>query len=228
MKDGDSVKNTPQIKPRKAEKQDGVVLLMVLLLVVLFSGLGLLAMRHTQGDLRSSGAYLNSTQAAAAAESAIMMVATDMRRNWQYPNESSCLNYYNRFQQAMYNSENEKIKIGFSDVFNTSDAACEHRGRVPLNALRGAAPLALTGGPLSHGYADVQLYQTAPEIAPPPPGFSSDDEASTYDWYYFTVTAEAAYGYGPSLGENDALTVKGSAVVRSHMKIGPVDSIGSN
>lgn len=224
-------------KPRSRKGEEGVVLLMVLLLVVMFSGLGLLALRHTQGELRSSGAYMDSTQAAAAAEAAVVMVATDMRRNWRYPNASNkCLNYYAKFQQAVENNAQENIKIGFSDVFNTSDD-CSHIGHLPVSVLNGGEALALTGGPLAQGFADVTLSQDAPRMAPPPPGYSSDDEARTYDWYYFTVTSRAEYGYGAEavsetdtdIEESDEVTtVRGNAVVRSLMKIGPVDSIGAN
>jgi hypothetical protein len=203
-------------------------LLMVVLLILMFSGLGLLAMRHLQGELRSSGAYMDSTQAAAAAESAVMMVATDMRRNWRYPNDANkCLNYYSSFQKAMVTGQVNDIQIGFSDVFN-QDADCSHIGHVPLSTLNGKAPLAVTGGPFSSGYADVELSQVAPEIAPPPPGFSNDDEARTYAWYYFTVTGRAIYGNGEGLTNPASPIVRGSAVVRAHMKIGPVDAVGSN
>ena len=212
-------------KRRKGE--EGVILFMVILLVVMFSGLGILAMRHTQGELRSSNAYMDSTQAAAAAESAIMMMATDMRRNWRYPNQSSCLNYYARFQEATANQLPAPITTAFSDVFNPGDAECENIGYVPEAGFRGASPLAATGGPLNNGYASVSVSQAYPIVAPPPPGFSSDDAARTYDWYYFTVTSQAAYGFGSdsvSPANNDGI-IRGNAVVRSHMKIGPVDSL---
>jgi Tfp pilus assembly protein PilX len=236
MKETFIVQRATMGQKRNHKGEEGIVLLMVVLLILMFSGMGLLAMRHLQGELRSSGAYLDSTQAAAAAESAVMMVATDMRRNWRYPNSANtCLNYYAKFQQAMETGQISDIQTGFTDVFN-QDGDCSHIGHVPLSTLNGSAPLALTGGPLSSGYANVDLSQAAPEIAPAPPGFSSDDEARTYGWYYFTVTSRASYGYGSSTAteaDTDSETdadpiVRGSAVVRAHMKIGPVDSIGSN
>ena len=210
---------------RTRRGEEGVVLLMVVLLVVMFSGLGLLALRHTQGEMRSSGAYLDGTQAAAAAESAIIMAATDMRKNWRYPNSANtCVNYYTRFHQALVGSTQTGIQTGFSDIFNSADN-CEHLGTLPVDSLNGTSPTALTGGPLVHGYSSVQLTQDAPRIAPPPPGFSSDDQARTYDWYYFTVTGRAQYGYGP---DTTVSAVRGAAVVRAHMKIGPLDSIDVN
>lgn len=217
------IENRRQSVPRR-KGEEGVILLMVVLLVALFSGLGLLAMRHTQGELRSANAYLDATQASAVAESAIMMVATDMRSNWRYPNESPCLNYYAGFSQAGNTATD--IELGFSDIFNSSTDTCEE-GKVPLERLSGATPLALTGGPLAYSYADVSISQAAPVIAPPPPGFSNDDESRTFDWYYFTVTSRATYGY-PSTGltaAGEERVIRGEAVVRSHMKIGPVDSI---
>ena len=215
-----------QTAGRRRQGEEGVILLMVVLLVALFSGLGLLAMRYTQGELRSANAYLDATQASAVAESAIMMVATDMRSNWRYPNESPCLNYYAGFTKAVQGGTVADIELGFSDRFNTDKDVCE-KGKVPFANLKGEAPLAITGGPLSSSYADVTLSQDAPVIAPPPPGFSSDDESRTFDWYYFTVTSRAQYGYTWSgLSEaGEERVVRGQAVVRSHMKIGPVDSI---
>jgi Tfp pilus assembly protein PilX len=212
---------------RRQKGEEGVVLFMVILLVALFSGLGILAMRHTQGELRSANVYMDSSQAAAVAEAAIMMVATDMRRNWRYPNATACVNYYTRFQQAIQSNQTNDIQIGFSDVFN-NDANCANIGTVPVAGLQGAAPLAETGGPLSNSYAAVTLTQAAPMIAPPPPGFSSDDENRTYNWYYFTVTSRAAYGYGSSSVSptvRHPKIIRGEAVVRSHMKIGPVDAL---
>ena len=217
---------------RRRRGEEGVILFMVIMLVVMFSGLGLLAMRHTQGELRSANAYMDSTQASAAAESAVMMVATDMRRNWTYPNLSDkCLNYYSRFQQASYNSVISNIQTGFSDVFDTAVSGCNFMGTVPFAGLNGTAALADTGGPLAAGYAAVKLTQDWPQMAPPPPGFSSDDEARNYAWYYFTVTSQAAYGYDfsgggspVSLPVSDGI-IRGNAVVRSHMKIGPVKTL---
>ena len=226
---------------RRRRGEEGVVLLMVILLVVMFSGLGLLAMRRVQGELRASGAYMDSTQASEAAETAVMMVATDMRRNWRAANDpSKCENYYAQFHNALLSGNFDNIKTGFSDVFNHGDdRPAESLGKLPVASLNGTAPTALTEGPLSHAYADVSLSQTAPQPAPPPPGFSADDQSRTYDWYYFTVTSQAHYGFGGASRtvevdtegdtELEAITaIDGNAVVRVHMKIGPVDSIQSN
>jgi len=233
-------------KSRRRSGEEGVVLLMVILLVVMFSGLGLLALRHVQGELRSSSAYMDSTQAAAAAETAIMMTATDMRRNWRIMNDpDKCPNYYDQFGLALQAGTTGNIKTGFSDIFNgASDCPTESLGKLPVASLSGTAPTALTltgdgAGPLAHGYADVDVSQISPQRAPPPPGFSADDASRTYDWYYFTVTSRARYGYGGGSlvvttdtdGDTDTegvSSMEGNAVMRAHMKIGPVDSLQSN
>jgi Tfp pilus assembly protein PilX len=69
---------------RKRGKEGGLVLLMVLLLVIMFTGLGLMAMRHTQGEIRSSGAYMDSLQASALAEGALAMAVTDIKENYSF------------------------------------------------------------------------------------------------------------------------------------------------
>ena len=222
------------------------MLLMVILLVLMFSGLGLLALRHVQGDLRASSAYMDSTQSSALGETAVMMVATDMRRNWRVKNDpDKCDNYYTQFHTAYLAEKKTDIKTGFSDVFNHgADCPAEMLGKLPVASLNGTAPTALTGmdkswSPLAHGYADVTLSQDEPQLAPPPPGFSADDNGRTYEWYYFAVTSRAKYGFGGASkiietdtdGDTDteAITgIEGNAVVRAHMKIGPLDSFQSN
>ena len=57
--------------------QEGAILFVVMLLIIMFTGLGLLAMRHTRQELRSTGAYFDNMQAASLAESALAMAATD-------------------------------------------------------------------------------------------------------------------------------------------------------
>jgi hypothetical protein len=225
--------------PRRRKGEEGAVLLMVVLLVVVFSGLGLMAMRYTRGELRSAGAYMDSAQAAAAAEAAILMVATDMRRNWRASNsEATCKNYYDQFQEKVQEAASNDdtvasdFAVGFSDAFN-QEGDCSHAGSVPFDFLRGetGAPLALTGGPMASGFASVQLSQAEPQLAPPPPGFSSDDESRTYEWYYFSVRSLAAYGphaeYGSETTPAPSVT-RGHAEVRAEMKIGPIDAIRSN
>ena len=61
----------------RAEGQEGAILFIVMLLIIMFTGLGLLAMRHTRQELRSTGAYFDNMQAASLAESALAMAATD-------------------------------------------------------------------------------------------------------------------------------------------------------
>lgn len=245
-------------------------MLMVVLLVIMFTGLGMLAIRHTRGELRSAGAFMDSAQAAAAAETAVLMVATDMRRNWRRQNDRCPDSYYTAFQRAIddeaLNPDNSdtdpdndmsinEITIGFSDSFNHAgygDNTCDHKGGVPVPGLvpkendEGVSlpaalygPLAATAwgtdvngdpvgvGPLAAGFGEVHIKQGHPIIAPPPPGFSSDEENRTYDWYYFSVTCDAMYGPESALETGARSAVRGRATVRSYMKIGPIDSIGS-
>jgi hypothetical protein len=192
------------------------VLLVVLLLVIMFTGLGLLAMRHTQFELRSASSYLDSTQAASLAESAIAMVATDMRRNWDIPPGN---NYKTQFAAATVNSG---LKLHFSPKL---DPGMDHdAGVIPDNELSGKTPLALTPT-LSGAFSDIALEQRSPILAPPENGFSTTNDNRNYDWYYFEVRSEASYG-APLTNATTALYARGRASALSRIMIGPITAIG--
>jgi hypothetical protein len=199
--------------------EEGVVLLLVLLLVIMFTGLGLLAMRHTQGELRSASSYMDATQATEAAEAAIMMAATDMKHNWSATSDcASRINYATAFLNARNSGQRDGITVPFSDRFSQTcdpDAGPE---LMPDPGLNGTEPLAKTDM-LSRAFAKVSLEYSTPVPAPPPPGFSTDIEGLTYCWRYVSTRSEAQFGYGAT--EASKVT-SGNAVVSSHMKIGPV------
>ena len=225
---------TRGMRHRKGEQ--GVILLLVVLLVVVFSGLGLLAMRYTRGELRSAGAFMDSTQAAAAAEAAILMIATDLRKNWIEENdEATCPTLKAQFTLEIFEAVAEDkmvdldIAVGFSDAFN-QQGDCSHAGGVPFGFLQGHedAPLAITGGPLDSGYANVELTFSEPIEAPVPEGNVIEGLEETMIWYYFTVTSVAHYGPHADIGTeaNPAPAVtRGRAVVRADMMIGPLSKI---
>ena len=99
--------------PRKSEA--GVIMLLVVLLVVMFTGLGLLAMRHTRGELRSGGAFRDSVQAESAAEAGILMVATDIRANWASVSASGCDSYYKQVQVP----DRKSTRLNYSHIQKT-------------------------------------------------------------------------------------------------------------
>jgi Tfp pilus assembly protein PilX len=207
-----------QGKERHLERQEGMVLLMVLLLVLLFTGLGLLAMRHTQGELRSAASYMDSAQATEAAEAAVMMAATDMKINWD--RNHACQNYKTRLCDDPNNGVvRTGIPVTFSRRFDSS-GSCDTG--VPDPGLSGAEPLAETDA-LSTNYAEVNLTFAAAERAPAPPGNSNDlnseTEHQTYGWFYITATSAARFGADPTLYP---MAPSGRAQVTSNMKIGPI------
>ncbi|MDD5306824.1 MAG: hypothetical protein PHU25_05835 [Deltaproteobacteria bacterium] len=206
----------PHSKHGRRERQDGAILLVVLLLVIMFTGLGLLAMRHTQFELRSAGSYLDSTQAASLAESAIAMVATDMRRNWDIPPGD---NYKTQFTTSTLQSG---IHLRFSPKL---DPGMDHdAGVIPDDELSGRTPLALTPT-LSAAFADIAIEQRSPILAPPEKGFSTTNDNRNYDWYYFEMKSEASYG-APLTNAASALYARGRAAALSRIMIGPITAIG--
>lgn len=216
----------------RPRQQSGLVLLTVLLLVIMFTGLGLLAMRHTTGELRSTGAYLDSTQAAAVAEAAISMVATDVRLNWDHPPGvagggcDTYLNYRAQLNQNLGNSgsdagvgtDNENIRLNFSPTFDVNCASAA--GKLPDSRMSNGAPLAQTAA-LGNAFADVTVFHRQPILAPATAraGYThSSDDNLTFDWYFFEVTSKAEYGALQSVSTR----AKGEAIARSRMVIGPL------
>lgn len=205
---------------RTEKGQRGIVMLVIMLLILMFTGLGLLAMRHTQGELRAAGAYQDAAQASDAAEAAIALAATDMRLNFDRINSTGCANYANQFTQATTEVD---IPISFSEVFD--DGSC-NTSRVPVAGLNGGA-IARTAQ-LANMRALVVATQDRPSIAPKPPGYStSSDDPRTYEWYYFSVKTDAQVGQGDILTvDTDDLASRmyaaGHATARARMVIGPL------
>ena len=202
---------------------------MVLLLVVLFTGLGLMAMRHTCSELRSAGAHLDKVQAGLLAEAAISMVATDMRLYWdvgcggmesyqeQYPAQFGIID--------ITSSETERRKLKFSSVFDGGDTNCPTpAGQVP--GLLPGTPIAHTASLTGSAFANVELFHRKPICAPAPAGYS-DPGNNTVGNYWLTVESVASYGAPvPVDADENYEIVQGMAVARSRMKIGPVASMG--
>ncbi len=197
------------------------MLLMVLLLVLMFTGLGLLAMRHSQGELRSAASYADSFQATEAAEAAILMAATDMHENWNLVNQDCGSYKYFLCDTPAYVGQPD-IQVPFSTRYDR-DGDCT--AVVPEPGRNGTAPLAATGT-LSTNYAQVNITYTAAERAPSPPGYSNDQDNSnsqnnTVGFFYVSATSTGTYGADPTSAFAH-LVPSGQAQVTSHMKIGPV------
>jgi len=211
-------KNRPPNRFRN-KQQRGMILLFVTLLVVMFTGLGLLAMRHVRAELRSAGAYMDSLQAAAAAESALAMVATDMRENFSTSGQT-CTSYHEQFNAAEENGL-ARFQTHFSSEFDAAGTCVA--GVVPNPVLSGSPTADTTA--LSAAEANVTITHDGRIRAHSALGSEIvDDTNTTQCWYYYTTSATANYGEQATLASDAGVTplwVRGHAVARARMYIGP-------
>ena len=204
---------------KRCEQQEGIVMLLILLLVLMFTGLGLMAMRHTRGELRTTGAYLDNLQAAALAEAAIIMTAADMRLYWDYgcknlsdpDNPNNDIDY--EYQYRNFYSGSPDRQMSFSPAFQGGDPdnCTAGTGQLPDPRLNGQLPLAITES-LSFPRASVTVTHKPYECAYVMEGDSGETDR-TFDYYWITVEAEADYGE-PS---NAPLVSLGHAKARARM-----------
>ncbi len=228
---------------KRGEGQDGSVLFVVLLLIIMFTGLGLLAMRHTRQELRSSGAYKDNSQATALAEGALAMLATDLKKSADYYGANFALTDYQTFHgDGGTNSEDEyhippnpelfpEIAGGFCES-NPGVEGCVHQlswasdhSGVDLDDDDGLDTWDDGTNELIHYYnerAVTTVKQFAPIVGPCPPGYSCNDEQN-YGWYIFKVEANVKYG-GSST--DPSVYERGHAVGKGRMTIGPVGVYG--
>ena len=210
--------------------EEGAVLLLVLLLVVMFTGLGVIAMRHTRGEMRSASAYYESVQTSTVAEGALMLAASDIKNNWDNPPGA---NYRTQFMQdtlVPVDTDGNVGQVGEFKVSFSSDIAgfcpgglCPAAGQVPDAHINGTQPLDVTPT-LAYSSSNVSIFFRAPTLAPPPQGFSSsDDEGRNFDWYYFDVRSSATYGTPWETAKN---VLSGQAQARARLMIGPLTSMG--
>jgi len=194
------------------------VILVVLMLVLMFTGLGIMSMRHTRLELRSTGAYLDATQAAAMAEGALAIVATDIRLASDY--------YQFSFTQADHvgattTSQVEEYVIPLSDEIYPDGAPAD--GSVPhLSEVLASDP------DMQDFYgtrARTRVRHTSPLVGPCPPEYSCDDEQN-YAWYYFLVNATADYGPLVNVSPSRPLYESGRARARGRVLVGPIAAYG--
>lgn len=210
----DTIENRPSRKGSRG--QQGTVMLMILLLVIMFTGLGLMAMRHTQGEVRAAGSYFDVIQAEALAISPCAFLATDLRANYDYPVAAIGLSSYPNYKEQFALNPNGG-PVAFSPALDGQnyDAGC-----LPNDQLSGTVPLADTPI-LGAANADVSINYGAPETAPAMAGYShSNDEGTTYAFYYFTFTSRASFG-----GEGISSMDRGRAAARCRLWVGPLSAL---
>lgn len=214
-------RRSPRVSTRAAHR--GNVLLMVMLLILTFSGLGMIVMRNTLGEMRSALSYYDATQAAAVAEGAVALLATDLTLNYDAP-AATGFNYMDAYA-ANRNTATVELPLQFSPYFDDGSVTYAP-GDLPDVNLNGRAttpvtPIADTtvAPALATASAQVAVTHMPRYPAPPPPGYSNDDaSASNMEFYYFEVRADAQYG--PST--TAAAIVEGYARARTRMMIGPL------
>ncbi|NLN61365.1 MAG: hypothetical protein GX146_00600 [Myxococcales bacterium] len=208
-------------------EQRGFALIIVVMLVMMFTGLGLLAMRHARQEMRTKGAYFDFSQAALLVESALAMAAADLRISSDY--------YEMEFSfggNAM-DSAPENVDIwttryaiplnqeNFAEAASVVDSVC---GSAPTD---GCVPLLSSpfGGEQQFG---AEFYTTvtydAPVVGPCPPGYSCFEEQN-YGWYIFGVRATARYG-PPSQYLSHKFVEAGRASGYGQFTIGPIGAYG--
>jgi hypothetical protein len=209
-------------KSRNRAQQRGMVILVVMLLIILFTGLGILAMRHTRLELRATGAYRDATQAAALADGALAIVATDLRISSDY--------YQFMFLNSEYDGMSvdggvEEYEIPLSEDLQlaSGDAGPATDGIIPQ--LSGTLASNPELGALYGAEAITRVKHTAPALGPCPPGYSCNDEQN-YAWYYFLVNATADYGPQVSGNPEHPLYESGRARARGRVMVGPVAAYG--
>jgi len=212
---------------RRRRGEAGYVLIIVLLLIIMFTGFGILAMRHTQAELRSAGAYLDATQAGDLVEGALALVATDLRSSADYYE----YRYLAEESEAMADGgvDDGTYDIPLNDQLFTGSPCGDDAPPSCISYLSTPDTGDLTTG-LYREMGDlygVNVMTTVsheePEVGPCPPGFSCFDEQN-YGWYTFTIDATASYG---SPGKSSSTLFElGRAVGKGRMTVGPIGVFG--
>jgi hypothetical protein len=209
----------------------GYVLFIVLLLIIMFTGFGILAMRHTRAELRSSGSYLDATQAGDLVEGALALVATDLRSSSDYYQYQFLSSDVAALSDAGPDDGVYQIPLNVDLFIGSECNDIAHPGCIAYLSTSTTSPTTtgLYRGDAA-GMADlygVDVMTTVthkePEVGPCPPGFSCFDDQN-YGWYTFTVDATASYGSPGKSASN--LFELGRAVGKGRMTVGPVGVFG--
>ncbi len=240
MKNGSKKRNAGNMSG-----QEGAILFVVMLLIIMFTGLGLLAMRHTRQELRSTGAYFDNMQAASLAESALAMAATDIKLSSDFYRAAFSSADYNLIPAATgldveygipINEEAGKRDDGIHPIlFPTvlGGYCADHVGTVLACVHQLSYPISgdTDFDNMMGVWARTTIKQTSPKVGPCPPGYSCSDEQN-YGWYIFTVDATSIYGQGgyetgdPAAVPDGFNYAQGRAQARGIMTVGPIGVFG--
>lgn len=204
--------------------QRGFVLIIVLLLIIMISGLGLLAVRHSRQEARSTGAYVDSTHAIALVESGMAMAITDLRASPDWYRQEFTVPE-NMIPGAIDMWELE-YDIDFSaDLFGVGPAVC--KDSTPPAGCKGDLSKDDTASALAIG--DFASYQTlitydSPLVGPCPPGYSCFDDQN-YGWYVFGINVVARFGTAPNFWDKNFVETA-RAEGSGRVTIGPIGAYG--
>ena len=217
-------------RPR-SQSQRGFVLIIVFTIIILASGLGLMAVRHSRQEARSTGAYVDSTQAIALAESAMAVAITDLRKAPDYykimfsdpSSQIATADLWDIRYAIDLSAQNFPGNNGTSGVCGIiPDRGCSSILSSPEYDEGGGA----TGDDLYPGseFATVITYDT-PLVGPCPPGFSCFDDQN-YGWYVFGINVEARYGVQSQWLLGSKFVEHGRALGSGRVTIGPIGVYG--
>ncbi|MBN2342675.1 MAG: hypothetical protein JXX29_16650 [Deltaproteobacteria bacterium] len=216
-----SVSMNKKIQKRRGER--GFVLIIVLLLIIMISGLGLLAVRHTQQEARATGAYADSTQAVALVESGMAVAITDLRAAPDYYrvmfSDPSAANV-----GAANDIWNAEIAIPLSGSFYSSGSTSACATGQPWSTVGCIGDLTNMDDGNYAAYRTVITYNL-PLVGPCPPGYSCFDEQN-YGWYVFGVNVDAQFGTAPSFWDR-RFVVNARAQGAGRVTIGPIGAYGN-
>jgi Na+-transporting methylmalonyl-CoA/oxaloacetate decarboxylase gamma subunit len=219
------------MQQRGRTSQRGFVLIMVLLLIIMISGIGLLAIRHSRQEARSTGAYVDSTRAVALVESAMAVAITDLRTSPDY--------YRLRFISPKSGGEKEaqeiigdannlwQVQYAFtlSDDFYTTGTPVACTFAEGTDCPPGFMPdLSNLSNSSNENYQTIVTYD-APLVGPCPPGYSCFDDQN-YGWYIFGINVSVRFGTSYGLWDRQFIETA-RANGKGRVTIGPIGAYGN-
>ncbi|MBN2529826.1 MAG: pilus assembly PilX N-terminal domain-containing protein [Deltaproteobacteria bacterium] len=217
--------------PHGTSSQRGFVLIMVLLLIIMISGIGLLAIRHSRQEALSTGAYVDSTRAVALVESAMAVAITDLRSSPDY--------YRLRFLSPKAGGSEEAQEIigdknnlwqvqyafSLSDNFYTKGVPGTCTFAEGTDCPPGFMPdLSDVSSSSNENYQTVITYD-APLVGPCPPGYSCFDDQN-YGWYIFGINVSVRFGTAYGLWDRQFIETA-RANGKGKVTIGPIAAYGN-
>lgn len=208
---------------KKSKQQSGIVMLTVLLLIIMFTGLGILAVRQTTNELRSVRLYGESEQAKACAEGTLTLLISDIDPNTWANTNRTCTGTARETYQFQFDGANFPADGLITASLNLNPNCLDYLpGEPPNPYLSGRQNLTVTGYDPSNSLTavcDGQIVFRPPYRVTPPSGNQTNVENETMEWKQFEAQSTASYGLPPGILENYP---RGQATANAQMIIGPL------